>query len=340
MSGSFLAATATRADDQRLPPLSSEYAALAEAMPPLARSLVVYNADPQTCDAQKVLNELELVGWYADEPGLAVESVPALLTADECAAARLALDDAARQRAEAGTVSRDSVDDAPDFQLSLTKEGLTTILGAPAVEKMWAQAARCRDEMRIGMHVPGTWSGRLPEAHEIFIRRYSPLTRPWFPFHADRSKLSLNVALSDGHVGGSLLAIYDGVVRRVPRAEGCGTLHPSALLHAVTRLCGGAPRYSLIVFFGQVCPHAPEHELVLVDSDCMRRLYEPFGGEYHCNACKRSSAEMGWPSMHHCKSGCEWDLCAACAPAHAPAGPHNSFVGDDCTHLPDFLTVF
>ena len=338
MSDSYLAAATIRADDQRLPPLSSEYAALAEAMPPLARSLVVYNVEPALCDAQNVLDELGLVGWYADEPGLTVESVSELLTADECAAARGALDDAAQQRADAGTFSRDSVDNAPDFQLSLTREGLAAILGAHAVEKMWVHAARCREEMRIGTHVPGTWSSRLPEAHEIFIRRYSPLTRPWFPFHADRSQLSLNVALSDGHVGGDLLAIYDGAVRCVPRAEGCGTLHPSALQHAVTRLSGGAPRYSLIVFFGQVCPHAPDHELVLVDSDCMRRLYALCGGEYHCNACRRSCAEMGWPSMHHCRAGCEWDLCAACAPAHAPGGPENSFVGDDCSHLPDFLS--
>ena len=35
----------------------------------------------------------------------------------------------------------------------------------------------------------------LLDVHEIFVRRYTPNTRPWFPFHRDRSELTINVAL-------------------------------------------------------------------------------------------------------------------------------------------------
>jgi hypothetical protein len=53
--------------------------------------------------------------------------------------------------------------------------------------------------------------------------------------------VQLNVALSDDgeHGGGRLVAIYDGAVRTIERCEGAATLHPSSLMHAVTRMTDG-----------------------------------------------------------------------------------------------------
>ena len=66
MTDSFLAAAAVRAKDQLWPALSSEYAKLAERMPPTVRRLIVNNADPLHVDAQRVLDELEALGLEKD----------------------------------------------------------------------------------------------------------------------------------------------------------------------------------------------------------------------------------------------------------------------------------
>ena len=70
------------------------------------------------------------------------------------------------------------------------------------------------------------------------------------PFHADTAMVTVNVALNDetAHSGGGLLAVFDGAVQHLPRAEGEATVHASTLLHAVTCMTSGT-RYSLIVFF-------------------------------------------------------------------------------------------
>lgn len=75
--------------------------------------------------------------------------------------------------------------------------------------------------------------------------------------------MTVNVALSDGsaHGGGTLLAVYDGALRAVSRREGEATVHPSNVLHAVSRLTAGV-RYSLIMFFHRrrLCPPMPSAE--------------------------------------------------------------------------------
>ena len=48
--------------------------------------------------------------------------------------------------------------------------------------------------------------------------------------------------------GGHLLAVYDGAVRVVSRRAGDATVHPSSLLHGVSRMREGS-RYTLILFF-------------------------------------------------------------------------------------------
>ena len=80
-------------------------------------------------------------------------------------------------------------------------------------------------------------------------------------FHRDKGPLTVNVALSadDWHDGGRLLALCEGRVQAIPREEGEATVHPSTLLHGVSRMRGGA-RYSLICFFKYV-------DLVLDEQD-------------------------------------------------------------------------
>ena len=48
-----------------------------------------------------------------------------------------------------------------------------------------------------------------------------------------------------------MLRSHPGAVRAITRAEGEATLHPSSLMHAVTRMSGQGKRYALIVFFGR-----------------------------------------------------------------------------------------
>ena len=85
---------------------------------------------------------------------------------------------------------------------------------------------------------------------QCFVRRYTAVTRPWFGFHTDTAQLTANIALSHhgDHHGGVLLGLVQGTVRRIERGEGEATVHPSTLLHGVTRMRGGV-RHSLIVFY-------------------------------------------------------------------------------------------
>lgn len=177
---------------------------------------------------------------------------------------------------------------SPPAELNLTRNELERFIGAAAVRNLWALAHRALRKFRAGTSVAdndtrmdaddddaadedadddddmedvdGAEAGPsaetaldpLLDAHEIFVRRYTPDTRPWFPFHRDRSELTVNVALADDalHEGGRLICLLDGAVKCVERTEGMATVHPSSFMHAVSRMTSGA-RYSLIIFMGR-----------------------------------------------------------------------------------------
>ena len=103
------------------------------------------------------------------------------------------------------------------------------------------------------------WASSTLKLQEMFVRRYSPGTRPWIPFHPDRYEITVNVALSADvdHSGGRLLGVFGGAVQELLRSEGEATVHSSSLLHAVTRMTGGT-RYSLILFFDRKPRHPGE----------------------------------------------------------------------------------
>ena len=69
--------------------------------------------------------------------------------------------------------------------------------------------------------------------------------------HADVAAVTVNVALAgdDAHQGGRLIGVYDGAARAIERRAGDATVHPSSLLHGVSRLYDEAARYTLIIFF-------------------------------------------------------------------------------------------
>ena len=85
---------------------------------------------------------------------------------------------------------------------------------------------------------------------ESFVRRYSADTRPLNPFHRDRYRVTINVALSahEDYGGGHLLGVFDGHIHRMDRSEGDATVHNSDQVHAVSAVTTGT-RYSLIMFF-------------------------------------------------------------------------------------------
>ena len=100
---------------------------------------------------------------------------------------------------------------------------------------------------------------------------------------------------------------------------------------------GPAARYSLILFYRQICP-AAAHRLVECSVATMDLLYPPEEGSYSCDACgdsrlhracaaasrvappheaarcehRRELEEQGCRSMWHCAAGCEYDLCGVC----------------------------
>ena len=321
MSATFLEAVKCRAADKT----RSRYKALADRMPPLVHGLLYDNRDPDEVDAGELLQALHQDNTahdWASRLSESIRSVDATLNAAQCAILRNAIDSAA------ASMLIDSVDGLLEHQLNLTREDFKALLGKEAVDQLhalaveshakftsvgsMAAAAAASAAREAGIRAP-----LLPDApHEIFVRRYCPETRPWFGFHTDRSSLTLNIALSDdsAHVGGRLVAILNGKVHGCERLEGTATLHSSTLLHAVTRMLSGV-RYSLIVFYRQICPHACHH-LVHCSPSTLAILYPVAAGSYSCDMCNESAEAMGYPGMWHCGTGCEYDVCSDCHRTH------------------------
>lgn len=320
MSVTFLDAARQRAADVReWDAIPIHFAALAAQMDPIVRSLLVDNVDPCSFNVDDVLCALKLDGsrhdWASRLDG-SLRTVPGALSASQCAVLRDAVDAAPMEML-------DTVDGLLEYQLNLEPEELQRYIGDAAYAALSQLAARCHREMKTS-HSPAATSAAhavgiclsppLPDhAHEIFIRRYSAWTRPWFGFHHDRSSLTVNVALSDDadHDGGRLIAIVDGGVQVCDREKGTATLHDSRLLHGVTRMVGNSARYSLILFYRQICPHAG-HTLLQCDAATMHALYPPDQGSYSCDMCGASASELDNCSMWHCAQGCEYDVCATC----------------------------
>ena len=275
-------------DDTTAPSLSPEFVAEAERMPPVLRHLLVDNGNPAEVAVGELISvfrgsatldpkdHCRLQECSVTEGG--VLQVQASLSPAACASLREAVD---RER----QLKEDEVDGLPEHQLNLSPQELEQLIGRREARRLWrlpaayrrwqcngegdrADAERVQHETRASAADLEDTSGTdldafgalgvaddeglcdIPVLMEMFIRRYSLGTRPWFPFHPDAHELTINVELSPtgSYSGGALLGAFGGEVQIIRRAEGDATIHNSKLLHAVTRMVQGT-RYTLIAFF-------------------------------------------------------------------------------------------
>ena len=206
---------------------------------PAVRRFLIEHADPALATA----DELDIIrrhGILTDAPpdGRLIESI-AVLDAGQCATlCRFA-------EAHMTSIVPDTVDDLPEYQVNLSVEGLTTLLG--------------RDRVTALLKLPealGAPADRAPadlyERIDIFLRIYSPETRPYIAFHSDTCSYTVNVALNDegSFDGGALLALNGAGLKAPARRIGTALLHAGNLVHGVSRIESGT-RYSLILFFNR-----------------------------------------------------------------------------------------
>ena len=324
--------------NERLP---EPFADIAARMGPVERSVLVEAADLSTADVQALLQELELdnrllFSWIGAAPPV---EMPQVLTESQCTTLRETVDEAAL--AAAGHAGNTEIDGALEWQLNLSPQRLADLIGADTVARLSAAAEDNLSQMRpapLPAHSAGASCSQSSPPCPLpcvwaYIRRYSATTRPWFQFHYDACRVTMNIALDDdeSHCGGHLLAIIDDgpgppveaqpKLRRLKRSLGSAVLHGCQVPHAVTRIFSGV-RFALILFFGRPCPK-PEldaafgvqlmpHPMVLCPPSTLRQIYWRTEGHYHCDGCGCSVVDLGEVGCYHCAAGCEYDLCVRC----------------------------
>ena len=220
-------------------PLPARFELAAAEMPPPLRALIADNAPPASIEPSALAAAMPFLPLGEIPMGTASDVLdhPRLIDTIACASLRAAVD------AQRGAVC-DTVDGAADHQLNLSEDELSQHIGAAQLQALH-EAARAID-LRTG----GSGKRELPMT-EAFVRRYTPTSRPWHPFHQDRAYVTVNVALSDdaAHSGGRLVGLFSDGAVAFERAEGGATVHLSRIVHGVTRMTSGV-RYSLICFLG------------------------------------------------------------------------------------------
>ena len=220
---------------------------------PLERRLLIDAEEPSRVPASQLVHELAQIkrsltfdrrvrGMLHSAEKAALLRARAVLPPEACATLRAAVDAHASLR-------NGTTDGMPEHTVHLERAELERLIGTLAVEQLWRLPGRYREQAGGG----GGGSSAPPpppRAMEIFLRRFSASTRPWIKMHADVADVTVNVALSndDDYPGGRLLGVFAGKVRAVSRRAGDATVHPSSLLHGVSRMTEGA-RYTLILFF-------------------------------------------------------------------------------------------
>jgi hypothetical protein len=186
-----------------------------------------------------------------------VLAMPSYLPPDACARLRGTIDNDWQEK-------RDSVDGGPDHQLHVTKEQFARVVGSANASKIWKLPHTFEE---FSKNIDTEEEGQA-SSWQILIRRYSPETRPWIPFHVDAAAVTINIALNADETfeGGRLLTCTNHAIRVLPRDEGDLTIHSSSLLHAVTQMHSGV-RYSLIMFIGNAAERPKD--LIFDGSDGM-----------------------------------------------------------------------
>lgn len=206
---------------------------------PAVRRFLVENADPGSAGAADIetIRGHGIVGADAGAAdGRLIENVPALRS-DQCEAlCRFA-------EAHMTSIVPDSVDDLPEYQVNLSIEDLAELLGRDTVDALL--------KLPETLGAPGDLAtGDLYERVEIFLRMYSPQSRPYIAFHSDLCSYTVNIALNEdtGFAGGKLLALSGSSLTVPSRAVGTAIVHAGNLVHGVSKIESGT-RYSLIMFF-------------------------------------------------------------------------------------------
>jgi uncharacterized protein (TIGR02466 family) len=209
-----------------------------EACPAVQRFLVEH-ADPASA-TEAELDVIRGYGMATDMPGVSegrlIES-SAVLNAEQCETlCRFA-------EAHMTSVVPDTVDDLPEYQVNLTVNGLTKLLGRDTV------AALLKMPEALGATADVAVAD-LYERLDIFLRMYSPQTRPYIAFHSDTCSCTVNIALNgdSSFDGGELLVLNGSGLKAPPRGIGTAILHAGNVVHGVTKIERGT-RYSLILFF-------------------------------------------------------------------------------------------
>lgn len=202
---------------------------------PIVNKFLVKNEDPASAKKQ----ELERVKQYGNEmsDGALVETVP-VLSPEHCMQLCQFSDD------HMTSIVPDSVDDTPEYQVNISPEILTDLIGAEATQKLLALPQHLTTS-----ETPDT---ALYDHVNIFIRMYSKETRPFIAFHSDTCSYTANIALNanEDFKGGNLLVMKDGRLQIAERAVGAAVLHAGNVVHGVSQMEQGT-RYTLILFFHQ-----------------------------------------------------------------------------------------
>uniref|UniRef100_A0A7S4ETK5 Uncharacterized protein n=1 Tax=Chrysotila carterae TaxID=13221 RepID=A0A7S4ETK5_CHRCT len=251
--------------------------AAADITSPLEYKLLVELANPETVNASELIVELARVkrsltfersvrSMLECQDRGAILRRRGVLSFEACNTLKRELDRRASLRA--GTT-----DGMPEFTLHLNRAELQQLIGEDATTILWqlpstyiAESAAHRQSSELSnagekaerrSQIGGdafAQNGLSFTEIEIFLRKFSAKTRPWIKLHADVATVTVNVALGteDGSSSGGLLGVFGGKVHTIPRAIGEATVHPSTLVHGVSRMLESADtRYTLIIFFKQ-----------------------------------------------------------------------------------------
>ena len=234
--------------------MAPAFAAKAQTMAPLLKFLLLGKEDPAEVPIDALLSafgrQQDSATKRAVHKDFDVMRVKGVLSATSCQRLRDAVD---RERC---TVA-DSVDGLPEHQLRLSRDKLQELVGPDECARLMqlpVEYIRAENAHLGGEPVEDSVAERFGRLEEASVRRYSADTRPFNSFHQDRSRITVNVAVSSdrAHIGGRLLGVYGGRVHTIEREEGEATVHSSDLFHAVTSMSCGT-RYSLILFFDPDC---------------------------------------------------------------------------------------
>jgi hypothetical protein len=139
----------------------------------------------------------------------------------------------------------DSVDGLPTYQIALDKARLEALIGSTELAALFALPGK------VDPSITTAYINNTAQSVAIFLRKYSPDTRPWIGYHFDVNNATVNVALDADTTfeGGRLVGFEDSKLRVYERSPGEATVHTKEFFHGVTKLKSGS-RFSLILFFG------------------------------------------------------------------------------------------